>query len=192
MNPKVNFYFDKEKKWTKEIAALRQILLGCQLTEELKWGCPCYLDNGKNIVLIHTFKDYCAILFFKGALLKDDHQLLVQQTKNVQATKQLRFKSLIQIEEQEAFIKTYVFDAIELEKSGAKIEFKKTEAFEMPEEFEEYLKQDKALKTAFYQLTPGRQRNYLLHFSSAKQSKTRIDRIEKSKPLILSGKGLND
>ncbi len=192
MNPKVNFYFDKEKRWQKEIVVLRNIVLNCRLTEELKWGSPCYLDNGKNIVLIHTFKDYCAFLFFKGSLLKDHFNLLVQQTKNVQATKQLRFTSLKQIEEQEEMIRSYIIDAIELEKSGAKIEFKKTDEFEIPEEFKEYLKQDKALNTAFYNLTPGRQRNYLLHFSSAKQSKTRIDRIEKSKSLILSGKGLND
>jgi uncharacterized protein YdeI (YjbR/CyaY-like superfamily) len=192
MNPKADFYFNKEQKWQQEIGQLRTITLGCGLTEELKWGCPCYTFNTNNIVLIHVFKEYCALLFFKGALLNDPDGLLVQQTANVQAARQLRFTGLMQIVEMQATIKTYVFEAIEVEKAGLKVELKKTTEFNMPDEFQSKLNTISALKTAFEALTPGRQRGYLLHFSAPKQAKTREARVEKYLPKILSGKGLDD
>jgi uncharacterized protein YdeI (YjbR/CyaY-like superfamily) len=192
MNPKVDWYFVKNVEWEKEIRKLREILLYCQLTEELKWGCPCYALKGSNIVLIHVFKDYCALLFFKGALLKDDNGILVQQTKNVQAARQIRFTSLKEIVKLERVVKNYVHEAIGLEKAGTKVTLKKTAEFDMPEEFRNKLKEIPALKKAFAALTPGRQRGYLLHFSSAKQAKTREARIGKNVERILEGKGLDD
>jgi len=192
MNPKVDFYFDKAKKWQQELEQLRMIVLDCGLTEELKWGCPCYTLNGNNIVLIHAFKDYCALLFFKGALLNDANNILIRQTENVQAARQIRFTGHVQIVEMKAIIKTYIFEAIEAEKAGLKVEMKKTTQFTMPDEFQHKLDSIPALKTAFEALTPGRQRAYLLHFSQAKQAKTREERVEKYIPKILSGKGLDD
>ncbi|MBZ0245693.1 MAG: DUF1801 domain-containing protein [Cyclobacteriaceae bacterium] len=187
----VDFFFNKESQWKKEYAQLRSIILGCGLTEELKWGKPCYTFNGNNVVLIHGFKEYCALLFHKGALLKDTHDLLVQQTENVQAARQVRFTSLKEIVKLKAVLKTYVYEAIEVERAGLKVKMKKTSAFPMPVEFKEALK-DRELKAAFEALTPGRQRGYLLYFSSAKQSKTRVARIEKSIPDIFEGKGYNE
>ncbi len=191
-NPKVDFYFNKAKKWQQEQEKLRVIALDCGLAEELKWGCPCYTLNGTNIVLIHAFKDYCAFLFFKGSLLKDPHGILIQQTENVQVARQIRFTSLMQIVEMEATIKAYIHEAIEVEKAGLKVELKKTAEFNMPDEFQHKLDAIPALKTAFEALTPGRQRGYLLYFSSAKQSATRQARVEKYMPQILNGKGLDD
>jgi uncharacterized protein YdeI (YjbR/CyaY-like superfamily) len=192
MNPKVDFYFDKAETWQKEIEKLRTIVLDCGLEEELKWGCPCYQFQGSNIVLIHVFKEYCALLFFKGALLNDPEGILIQQTENVQAARQIRFTSAKQITRMEATIKAYIYEAIEVEKAGLKVKLKKTSEFPMPEEFQKKLNKMPALKTAFYALTPGRQRAYLLYFSSAKQSKTRESRIENYLQQILDGKGLND
>lgn len=191
-NPKVNFYFKKAEKWKDELARLRAIVLDCGLTEELKWGCPCYTFDAKNIVLIHSFKEYCALLFFKGALFQDAHDLLIQQTKNVQAARQIRFDSVEEIEELEPVVKAYIQEAIEVEKAGLKVVLKKTAEFEMPEELEIRLDEDPAFRTAFEALTPGRQRGYILHFGAAKQAKTREARIEKYRPQILAGKGLND
>lgn len=191
-NPKVDFYFAKAEKWQKEIQLLRTLVLNCGLTEELKWGCPCYTFEGNNIVIIHAFKEYCALLFFKGALLQDADNLLIQQTENVQSARQLRFSSVHQIGEKEAVVKAYIYEAIEVEKAGLKVALKKTAEFAMPEEFEQKLNNDVALKTAFEALTPGRQRAYLLYFSQPKQSKTREARIEKGRQAILNGKGLND
>lgn len=192
MNPKVDFFFTKAKKWQAEFEALRSIILDCGLEEELKWGVPCYMHHKSNIVLIHGFKDYCAILFFKGALLKDEKGILIQQTANVQAARQLRFTSLKEITKLQRTIKTYIFEALEIEKAGLKVELKKTKEFTMPEEFKLKLKNSSDLKKAFDSLTPGRQRAYLLYFSSAKQAKTRETRVEKSIPQILQGKGLDD
>lgn len=192
MNPKVDFYFSKNEKWQKEIEKLRTIVLDCQLNEELKWGVPCYTFQKSNIVLIHVFKEYCAVLFFKGALLNDANNILVQQTENVQSARQVRFTNLQEIMDLEPVLKTYIYEAIEVEKAGLKVELKKTKEFSFPEEFKTKLNEDTDLKTAFYALTPGRQRGYLLHFSAAKQSKTRESRIEKSIPQILNGKGLDD
>ena len=191
-NPKVDAFLSREKKWTEEFKKLREIILDCNLTEELKWGVPCYTYEKKNIVLMHGFKDYCAILFPKGALLKDSDQILIIQTENVQAARQVRFTNVQQIELLEPILKAYIQEAIEVEKSGLKVEFKKTEDFNMPEEFQEYLHEMPDLKTAFEALTPGRQRAYLLYFSAPKQSKTRVARIEKSIQPIFNGKGLND
>jgi uncharacterized protein YdeI (YjbR/CyaY-like superfamily) len=191
-NPKVNFYCNKAKKWQQEQEKLRVIALDSGLTEELKWGCPCYTLNSNNIVLIHAFKDYCAFLFFKGALLKDTDGILIQQTENVQAARQIRFTSLMQIIEMEAILKAYIHEAIEVEKAGLKVELKQTTEFNMPDEFQHKLNTIPALKTAFEALTPGRQRGYLLYFSSAKQSATRQARVEKYMPQILNGKGLDD
>jgi uncharacterized protein YdeI (YjbR/CyaY-like superfamily) len=190
MNPKVDFYFDKAKKWQEELEQLRTIALDCGLTEELKWGCPCYTFQKTNIVLIHTFKEYCAFLFFKGALLKDAKKILIQQTKNVQAARQIRFTTAQEITKMRATLKAYIFEAIEVEKAGLQVSLKKTTEFSMPEEFRDQLKENPMLKTAFKALTPGRQRGYLLYFSAPKQSKTRVSRIEKSIPQILKGKGL--
>lgn len=192
MNPKVDFYFSKSKKWLKELELLRKIVLDCGLTEELKWGVPCYTFQESNVVLIHTFKEYCALLFFKGALLKDPSDILVQQTKNVQAARQIRFINDREIIEMVKTLKAYIYDAIEVEKSGLKVDLKKTKEFTMPEEFKNKLDKMPGLKIAFHALTPGRQRGYLLHFSAAKQAKTRESRIEKYTQQILNGKGLED
>jgi uncharacterized protein YdeI (YjbR/CyaY-like superfamily) len=192
MNPKVDFYFTKAKTWQDEIEKLRTIALDCGLNEELKWGCPCYTHNGDNIVLIHVFKEYCAFLFFKGALLQDAKGILIQQTKNVQAARQIRFTNVQQIIKMKATLKAYIFEAIEVEKAGLKVELKKTAEFTMPDEFKNKLAKDATLKTAFNSLTPGRQRGYLLYFSQAKQAKTREARIEKYISQILKGKGLDD
>ncbi len=191
MNSKVDFYFSKAN-WQKELEQLRKIVLSCGLTEELKWGCPCYSFDKSNIVLIHVFKEYCAVLFFKGALLNDASGILIQQTKNVQAARQIRFTNVKEIVKLKTILKAYIFEAIEVEKAGLKVPLKKTAEFSMPQEFKNKLNKNAALKTAFYALTPGRQRGYLLHFSAPKQSKTRESRIEKCMPQILNGKGLND
>ncbi len=192
MNPKVDFYFTKAVQWQKEIRKLRMIILDCGLTEELKWGSPCYTLQHKNIVLIHVFKEYCALLFFKGALLKDTESILLQQSENVQAARQIRFTHLQQITQLEKTLKAYIYEAAAVEKAGLKVTLKKTSEFAMADEFKSKLDSHAALKKAFYQLTPGRQRAYLLHFSSPKQSKTRDARIQKNIRQILSGKGLHD
>lgn len=191
-NSKVDFYFDKAEKWQKELEQLRKIALDCQLTEELKWGTPCYTLGEKNIVLIHDFKEYCAFLFFKGALLKDTDNILIQQSDNVQAGRQIRFTNLKEITDQKDILKTYIYQAIEVEKAGLKVDLKETAEFEVSEEFQEKLDEMPQLKKAFHALTPGRQRGYLLHFSQPKQSKTRESRVEKNIPNILEGKGLKD
>ena len=192
MNPKVDWFFNKESNWQEAYQELRHIVLGCGLTEELKWGCPCYTYHENNVVLIHGFKKYCALLFMKGSVLKDAEKILIQQTEDVQATRQIRFASLNEIFEQNVVIQAYIKEAIELEKSGMKVEMKPTTEYKMPEEFQNALNEMSELKTAFDKLTPGRQRGYLLYFSSAKQAKTRIQRIEKFIPKILDGKGLED
>ncbi len=192
MNPKVDFYFNKEKKWQEEIERLRTIILSCGLNEELKWGCPCYTFGKSNIVLIHVFKEYCAVLFFKGALLNNANGILIQQTENVQVARQVRFINLGEIIEQEPVLKAYIFEAIEVEKAGLKVVLKTTADFAVPEEFQSKLDRIPALKMAFEALTPGRQRAYIFYFSQAKQSKTREARVEKYIPQILSGKGLDD
>jgi uncharacterized protein YdeI (YjbR/CyaY-like superfamily) len=192
MNPKVDFYFSKAKKWQEEIEQLRLIVLDCGLTEELKWGCPCYMFQKSNIVLIHVFKEYCALLFFKGALLNDTNGILIQQTENVQAARQIRFTNILEIVEMKAILKAYVFEAIEVEKSGLEVNFKKTSEFTIPGEFQNKLDAIPTLKAAFEALTPGRQRAYMLHFSAPKQSKTREARVEKCMQQILNGKGLDD
>ena len=192
MNPKVDWYFSKNENWEKEINKLRTIILDCGLTEELKWGCPCYTFEGSNIVLIHVFKEYCAVLFFKGALLSDANGILVQQTENVQSARQIRFTNVKEIVKMEKVIKAYIYEAIEVEKAGLKVKLKKVTEYSMPEEFQKKLDKSKALKAAFEKLTAGRQRGYLLHFSSAKQAKTREARVEKYLQKILDGKGLDD
>lgn len=192
MNPKVDFFFDKASKWQKEYEQLRAIILDCGLTEELKWGCPCYTFEERNIVLIHGFKEYCALLFFKGALLNDADNILIQQTKNVQSARQVRFINIQQIIKLKPVLKTYVYEAIEVEKAGLKVKLKKTAEFTVPEEFQNKLDKSPALKKAFEALTPGRQRAYIFHFSQPKQSKTRAARVEKYMQHILKGKGLND
>jgi uncharacterized protein YdeI (YjbR/CyaY-like superfamily) len=192
MNPKVDFYFNKSKQWQEELEKLRKIVLDCGLTEELKWGVPCYTFQKRNIVLIHVFKEYCALLFFKGALLTDTHRILIQQTKNVQAARQIRFTGVREIVKLKPVLKAYIHEAIEVEKAGLKVNFKKTREFIIPEEFQKKLAANRALKTAFHALTPGRQRGYLLYFSAPKQSKTREARVEKYMRKILDGKGLND
>ncbi len=191
-NPKVDFYFKENIKWQKEIEQLRKIVLDCGLNEELKWGCPCYTLEKKNIVLIHVFKEYCAVLFFTGALLKDPDNILIQQTEHVQAARQARFTSVKDITKAKQSLKACIHEAIEVEKSGLKVPLKKTRQFDMPEEFEKELRRNPELKRAFKALTPGRQRGYLLYFSTPKQSKTRVARIEKYTPVILDGRGLND
>jgi len=192
MNPKVNFFFDKASKWQKEYKQLREIALDCGLNEELKWGCPCYTFEKKNIVLIHGFKEYCAYLFFKGALLKDDEQILIQQTENVQSARQVRFTSVKEIVKLEKILKPYIYEAIEVERAGLKVKLKNTSEYPIPEEFQNKLDKNNELKIAFDALTPGRQRAYLYYFSQPKQPKTRDVRIEKYIPEILKGKGLND
>jgi len=192
MNPKVDFYFNKARQWQEELGKLRAVVLGCQLSEELKWGVPCYTFQKRNVVLIHAFKEYCALLFFKGALLKDPNSILIQQTKNTQATRQIRFTSTREIVKMKTVLKAYIQEAIEIEKAGLKVSYKKTSEFAIPEEFQNKLDEVPALKTAFNALTPGRQRAYVLYFSAPKQSKTRESRVEKSMQKILIGKGLND
>ena len=192
MNPKVDWYFDKNKRWQNEIRKMRTIALDCDLVEELKWGCPCYTFEKSNIVLIHVFKEYCAFLFFKGALLKDPKRILIQQTENVQSARQIRFTNVQEIIKLEKTIKAYIYEAAKVEAAGLKVDFKKTTDFKVPEEFQKKLGKNKALKTAFEALTPGRQRAYLFYFSSAKQSKTREERVKKYMPQILEGKGLDD
>lgn len=192
MNPKVDFYFSKTQKWQEELETLRTIVLDCGLTEELKWGVPCYTFQNSNIVLIHVFKEYCAFLFFKGALLHDANGILIQQTENVQAARQIRFTNVREIVEMETILKAYIFEAIEVEKAGLKVNFKKSTEFTMPEELINKLEEVPGLQDAFDALTPGRQRAYMLYFSAPKQSKTRAARIEKCTQQILDGKGLND
>jgi uncharacterized protein YdeI (YjbR/CyaY-like superfamily) len=192
MNPKVDFYFDRGKKWDKENAKLRKIILSTGLNEELKWGCPCYTHESANVVLIHDFNEYCAVLFFKGSLLNDAEGVLIQQTKNVQGARQMRFTSLKEVNELEKTLKAYVYEAIEVERAGLKVKLKETTEFDMPEEFEKKLNKSASLKKAFYKLTPGRQRGYLLFFAAPKLAKTREERVAKYTKHILSGKGLND
>lgn len=192
MNPKVDWFFNKDTQWQKEYEKLRIICLDCGLTEELKWGQPCYTFQKRNIVLIHGFNEYCALLFHKGALLNDAEGILIQQTENVQSARQIRFTNVREIVEIEPILKAYIYEAIEVEKAGLKVDFKKTSEFNAPEEFQKKLDENPHLKTAFEALTPGRQRGYLLYFSQAKQSKTRVSRVEKCIPQILEGKGLND
>jgi uncharacterized protein YdeI (YjbR/CyaY-like superfamily) len=191
-NPKVDFFFNKTQPWQEEYKKLRKIVLDCGLIEELKWGQPCYALDGKNIVLIHGFKEYCALLFMKGALLKDSKRVLIQQTENVQAARQIRFTNAGEIVKLEAALKAYIHEAVEVEKSGLKVEMKKTSEFKMVDEFKKKLEENPVLKTAFKALTPGRQRAYLLYFAAAKQSQTRESRIEKCVKPILKGKGLNN
>jgi len=192
MNPKVDWFFAKDTQWQKEYEKLRKIVLDCGLIEELKWGCPCYTFEDTNIVLIHGFKEYCALLFFKGALLNDPNGILIQQTKNVQSARQIRFMNVREIVKMEKNLKAYVYEAIEVERAGLKVKLKKTSEFEVPEEFQKRLDKSTALKKAFDTLTPGRQRAYIFYFSQAKQSKTREARVEKYIPKILNKKGLDD
>ncbi len=192
MNPKVDFFFAKAEQWKEEFEKLRTIILDCGLTEELKWGCPCYTLEGSNILLIHGFKEYCALLFMKGALFQDPDGILIQQTENVQSARQIRFTALQEIVQMEDVLKAYVAEAVRVEKAGLKVEFKEPTDFEFPEEFINKLEEVPGLQDAFEALTPGRQRGYILYFSAAKQSKTRVSRIEKYIPHILDGKGIND
>jgi uncharacterized protein YdeI (YjbR/CyaY-like superfamily) len=192
MNPLVSKVHGKEKRWSAEFAALRQLCLALGLNEELKWGQACYDLDGRNVVLIHGFKDYCALLFMKGALLKDTKGILIQQTKNVQAARQIRFASLADINKQKAAVNAYLREAIAVEKSGVKVEMKSAAQFDVPEEFLRRLDDDPKLAEAFHALTPGRQKGYLLHFAGAKQSATRAARVEKHVPRILKGLGLDD
>ncbi|MEJ9227584.1 MULTISPECIES: YdeI/OmpD-associated family protein [Priestia] len=192
MNPKVDEFLTKAKKWKEEYETLRKIVLDCELTEDFKWMNPCYTFEKKNIVLIHGFKEYCALLFPKGSLLQDSHGILIQQTENVQGARQIRFTNVQEIAEKEAILKAYIDEAIEVEKAGLKVQVKKPEELIIPDELQHKFDEIPALKDAFTTLTPGRQRAYILHFSAAKQSKTRESRIEKCIPNILNGKGLND
>jgi uncharacterized protein YdeI (YjbR/CyaY-like superfamily) len=192
MHPKVDEFLSKAKKWKEEYETLRKIVLDCELTEDYKWMNPCYTFEKKNIVLIHGFKEYCALLFPKGALLQDSHSILIQQTENVQGARQIRFTNVQEIVEKEAVLKAYIYEAIEVEKAGLKVKVKKHEELIIPEELQHKFDEIPALKDAFTTLTPGRQRAYILYFSAAKQSKTRESRVEKSIPNILNGKGLND
>ena len=192
MNPRVDWFFSKDTKWQKEYGKLRTIALDCGLIEELKWGCPCYVYEKSNIVLIHGFKEYCALLFFKGALLNDPSGILIQQTKNVQSARQIRFTNVREIAKLEKILKAYIYEAIEVERAGLKVKLKKTSEYKIPEEFQKRLNKSSALKTAFDALTPGRQRAYIFHFSQPKLSKTREARVEKYMKQILNGKGLND
>ncbi|MCF6797496.1 YdeI family protein [Priestia megaterium] len=192
MNPKVDGFLTKAKKWKEEYETLRKIVLDCELTEDFKWMNPCYTFEKKNVVLMHGFKEYCALLFPKGSLLQDSHGILIQQTENVQGARQIRFTNVQEIVEKEAILKAYIYEAIEVEKAGLKVKAKKPEELIIPEELQHKFDEIPALKTAFTTLTPGRQRAYILYFSGAKQSKTRESRIEKCIPNILTGKGLND
>lgn len=192
MNPKVDEFLTKAKKWKEEYETLRKIVLDCELTEDFKWMNPCYTFEKKNIVLIHGFKEYCALLFPKGSLLQDSHGILIQQTENVQGARQIRFTNVQEIAEKEAILKAYIDEAIEVEKAGLKVQVKKPEELIIPDELQHKFDEIPALKDAFTTLTPGRQRAYILHFSAAKQSQTRESRIEKCIPNILNGKGLND
>jgi len=191
MNPKADFYFNTGK-WQKETQQLRKIVLDCDLNEELKWGCPCYTFEGKNIVLIHVFKEYCALLFFKGALLNDPEKILIQQTENVQSARQIRFTNLKEILKMTTVIKSYIYKAVEVEEAGLKVPLKKTKDFAIPEEFQKKLDEMPSLKIAFEALTPGRQRGYIFYFKQPKQSKTRETRVEKYIEKIFAGKGLDD
>lgn len=191
-NPKVDGFLRKAKKWKEEFEKLRAIVLDCGLTEDFKWMHPCYTFDNKNIVIIHGFKDYCALLFHKGALLQDPHGILIQQTENVQAARQIRFTHAQEIADIETILKNYILAAIEIEKASLEVELKKTTEYAIPEELQHKFNELAGLKSAFEALTPGRQRAYLLHFSQPKQSKTRVSRIEKCVPQILDGKGLND
>ncbi|MCY7749772.1 YdeI/OmpD-associated family protein [Bacillus inaquosorum] len=191
-NPKVDEFLNKATKWKEEYEKLRNICLDFELTEEFKWKHPCYTFNSKNIVLIHGFKEYCALLFHKGALIKDDHGILIQQTENVQAARQIRFTNVQEIVEMETILKAYIHEAIEVEKAGLEVDFKKDTEYKIPEELQSKFDEIPALKAAFEALTPGRQRAYILYFSQAKQSKTRESRIEKYMEKILNGKGLKD
>jgi uncharacterized protein YdeI (YjbR/CyaY-like superfamily) len=192
MNPKVDFFFSRAKKWQEEFEKLRTIILYCGLTEELKWGKPCYTFQKSNVVLIHGFKEYCALLFIKGALLRDADGILIQQTENVQAARQIRFTNVREIADMEPSLKAYIYEAIEAEKAGLKVNLKETSQFVVPEELQRKLDENHALKAAFEALTPGRQRGYILYFSAPKQSRTRESRVEKCRQQILNGKGLND
>lgn len=192
MNPKVNFFFDKDSKWQEAYRQLRTIVLDCGLAETLKWGVPCYTYKNANVVLIHGFKNYCALLFHKGVLLKDANGILVQQTENVQSARQIRFTSVQEIAEMESTLKTYIYEAIEVEEAGLQVEFKAKDDLVYPEELIDKFDEMPDLGVAFEALTPGKQRGYILHFSGAKQSKTRVSRIEKCMPKILAGKGFND
>jgi uncharacterized protein YdeI (YjbR/CyaY-like superfamily) len=192
INSKADWYFEKAGRWQQEITELRRIILDCHLVEDLKWGCPCYTFEDHNIVLIHVFKEYCAVLFFKGALLKDRKKVLIQQTKNVQAARQMRFTSVQEVKRRESTIRSYVFEAVEIEEKGLKVEKKTTKDYPIPEEFQHKLDADPKLRDAFSSLTPGRQRAYLFYFGQAKRSNTRAARVEKCLPRILSGKGLDD
>jgi uncharacterized protein YdeI (YjbR/CyaY-like superfamily) len=192
LNPKVDEFLNKAKKWKEEFEKLRNIVLDCELTEEFKWMHPCYTFDGKNVVLIHGFKEYCALLFHKGALLKDPHGILIQQTENVQSARQIRFTNVEEIIGMKTSLEAYIYEAIEIEKAGLEVDFKKTTEYIIPEELQNKFSENPALKTAFEALTPGRQRAYILYFSQPKQSKTRESRVEKYKQQILNGKGLND
>lgn len=192
MNPKVDSFINKAKTWQDEFEQLRNILLECALKEEFKWGKPCYTFDDSNIVLMHGFKEYCALLFHKGALLDDAADILISQTKNTQSARQIRFTDADEIVEMAHIIKAYVKNAIEVEKAGLEVDFKDTSEFDFPEELQQTIDSDPDFKDAWEALTPGRQRGYLLHFSGAKQSKTRTSRIEKNRQNILDGKGLND
>ncbi len=192
MNPKVDWYFTKAKKWREHSEKLRAIILDCGLSEELKWGKPCYTFQKSNIVIIQGFKEYCALLFCKGALLKDPKGILIQQTENVQSARQIRFSNVREIVELESLLKAYIFEAIEVEKSDLKVDYKKTADYAIPEEFQNRLDENPDLQSAFEALTPGRQRAYIFYFSAPKLSKTRAERVEKCVQQILDGKGLND
>jgi len=191
-NPKVDWFFTKHTKWQEEYGKLRMVVLDCGLTEELKWGVPCYAFQESNVVLIHGFKEYCAILFVKGVLLKDTPKILIQQTENVQSARQIRFTNVQEIVKMEPVLKAYIKEAIEVEKTGLKVTLKKTSEYKIPEEFLDKLKENPALEKAFYALTPGRQRAYIFYFSQAKQSKTRMETVGKYTQQILNGKGLDD
>ncbi|MBO1000894.1 YdeI/OmpD-associated family protein [Bacillus sp. SD075] len=191
-NRKVDGFIKKAKTWKEEFETLRNIVLDCELTEDIKWMHPCYMFEGKNIVLIHGFKEYCALMFHKGALLKDPHGILIQQTENSQTARQIRFTNVQEIVEMESILKAYINEAIEVEKAGLEVNFKKTSEYTIPEELQNKFDEIPALKTSFEALTPGRQRAYIFYFSNAKQSKTRASRVEKYMQQILDGKGLND
>jgi uncharacterized protein YdeI (YjbR/CyaY-like superfamily) len=192
MKSEADWFFTKDTKWQEEYSELRLMILDCGLIERLKWGCPCYAVEKSNVVLIHGFKDYCALLFMQGALMKDTEGLLIQQTANVQSARQLRFKSVEEILASKSTITSYIKEAIKIEKAGLKFVLKKTAEYDIPREFQDTLDNIPELKDAFYSLTPGRQRSYLLYFSAAKQAKTREARVEKYLQHIIDGKGLDD